>query len=286
MITQINDNLSTIIQDVVKQYPEILSHLSEKSILAMKKKRRISNPLADREKLEKRLTKILGKQFDREGKQFLSLLGNPPDIGNVPNSFWAKENVLMANAILPELLGVSRTQAQGLADQMSIGVDWGMVNERAVRAARLQTDTLIQQFMDTSREGTKKTWETFFQEGQSVGMTVAEYFEQNNITMGDLEAFFQPYFGLDRARMIAVTETTRAASLGELALVDEISAQNPDIIFTPIWQTDNDDIVCEICEPRNGTASGGDEWDIETDGPPPAHVNCRCWLSHDIGVRE
>jgi hypothetical protein len=285
-----NNHLAEIIQDVVKQYPEIWAHLSTGAQLAMKKKRRISNPLADRGKLEKRLKKVLGSQFDREGKQFLSLLGTPPDIGNVPNSFWAKENVLMANAIMPELLGISRTQAQGLADQMSIGVDWGMVNERAVRAARLQTDTLIQQFMQTSQAGTKLTWEKFFQEGQSVGMTVAEYFEQNNITMGDLEAFFQPYFGLERAEMIAVTETTRASVLGELALVDEIRSQNPDIIFTPVWETDNDDIVCELCGPRNQHASGVEyadgNWDIETDGPPPLHVNCRCNLSHDIGIRE
>jgi hypothetical protein len=290
MITQINDNLATIIQDVVKQYPEIWAHLSIPAQLAMKKKRRISNPLKDRTKLEKRLKKILGKEFDREGKQFLSLLGDPPDIGNVPNSFWSKENVLMANAILPELLGVARNQAEGLADQVSIGVDWGAVNERAVTAARMQTDTLIQQFMATSREGTRLTWEKFFQEGQSVGMTIQEYFEQNNITLGDLEAYFEPYFGLRRAEMIAVTETTRAASLGEQALVDEIRSQNPDIIFTPVWETNNDDITCELCGPLNQHASGVEyvdgNWDIEVDGAPPLHVNCRCWLSHDIGIRE
>ena len=280
-----NNHLAGIIQDVVKQYPEIWAHLSENTRLAMKKKRRISNPLEDRDKLEKRLKKVLGSQFDREGKQFLSLLGTPPDIGNVPNSFWAKENVLMANAIMPELLGISRTQAQGLADQMSIGVDWGMINERAVRAARTQTDTLIQQFMDTSREGTRKTWEAFFQQGQSVGMSVGEYFESQGMTIGDLEAMFEPYFGERRAEMIAVTEITRASSLGEQALVDEITSQNPDIVFTPVWETENDDVVCEICEPRNGKASG-DGWDIEVDGPPPAHVHCRCALAHDIGIRE
>ena len=203
-----NNHLSTIIQDIVKQYPEIWSHLSTKAQLAMKKKRRVSVPMVNRDKMEKRLTKVLGKQFDRESKQFLELLGTPPDIGNVPNSFWSKENVLMANAILPELLDVSRTQAQGLADQFSFGVDWGMVNERAVRAARQQTDTLIQQFMETSREGTRKTWEAFFQQGQSVGMSVAEYFESQGMTMGDLEAMFEPYFGERRAEMIAVTEIT------------------------------------------------------------------------------
>jgi hypothetical protein len=125
--------------------------------------------------------------------------------------------------------------------------------------------------MDTSREGTRKTWEAFFQQGQSVGMTVAEYFETQGMTRQDLEDMFSPYFGEVRAGMIAVTEVTRASSLGEQALVDEISAQNPDIIFTPVWETDNDDVVCEICEPREHLAAYrwvGNGWIAQ--GPPDA----------------
>lgn len=39
-----------------------------------------------------------------------------------------------------------------------------------------------------------------------------------------------------------------------------------------IWQTEEDDRVCEICGPRDGRV-----YDIEN-VPPKPHINCRCWL--------
>jgi len=42
-----------------------------------------------------------------------------------------------------------------------------------------------------------------------------------------------------------------------------------------VWQTSGDEKVCEICGPLDGKAE--DEWD-DPEGPP-AHVNCRCWMT-------
>lgn len=79
-----------------------------------------------------------------------------------------------------------------------------------------------------------------------------------------------------RAEMIAVTETTRAAVQGQL---DSVKFLQDDygITMVSIWQTANDEKVCEICGPRNGKHEG-DGWS----DPPPAHPNCRCGISSEL----
>jgi len=76
-----------------------------------------------------------------------------------------------------------------------------------------------------------------------------------------------------RAEMIAVTEVTRAASEGEQAVARELARQG--IIMTPFWNTNRDELVCPICEPRNNQEI--------TDGMfPPAHPRCRCWVNYEL----
>jgi SPP1 gp7 family putative phage head morphogenesis protein len=86
--------------------------------------------------------------------------------------------------------------------------------------------------------------------------------------------------GADRASMIATTETTRAFAQGEIAQYSQMG------ITQMRWQTNNDELVCDICEPLNGEVRTiGDEFD---DGitDPPGHVNCRCWLTPVVSEKH
>ena len=44
-----------------------------------------------------------------------------------------------------------------------------------------------------------------------------------------------------------------------------------------VWGTAGDDLVCERCGPLNGLPE--DDWKGEYSDGPPAHPNCRCFLS-------
>lgn len=46
-----------------------------------------------------------------------------------------------------------------------------------------------------------------------------------------------------------------------------------------VWRTSGDERVCPICGPLNGKRKS-EGWSGVT-GPPPAHVNCRCWVTLD-----
>jgi hypothetical protein len=82
-------------------------------------------------------------------------------------------------------------------------------------------------------------------------------------------------YGPRRAAMIARTEVTNAAMQGEVGIIDELRKEG--IHMISVWQTSNDDLVCVICEPRNGKKKG-DGWYEER----AAHPNCRCWINHEF----
>lgn len=79
----------------------------------------------------------------------------------------------------------------------------------------------------------------------------------------------RPVFGDNRAEMIASTEVTRAFAEGNRA-----AWQESGLVDAMRWMTTQDERVCRICGPL-----AGKELPLDSDEIPPAHVNCRCWLS-------
>lgn len=99
---------------------------------------------------------------------------------------------------------------------------------------------------------------------------VSDYQNSSGMTRGDLEARLQSAFGASRVESIAITETTRSSG----AATDLYEAQLNDAGFdtVQVWNTANDDLVCDICGPINGKSDN--EWgDVEG---VPAHPRCRC----------
>jgi hypothetical protein len=82
-------------------------------------------------------------------------------------------------------------------------------------------------------------------------------------------------FGPARASRIAVTEITRSVSHAEhfAAATFQTPGQR---VLTPTWHTEEDDDVCETCEPLDG--KGRDIYGVRFPFGPPAHDSCRCWL--------
>jgi SPP1 gp7 family putative phage head morphogenesis protein len=96
--------------------------------------------------------------------------------------------------------------------------------------------------------------------------------------LSDLEDSLLKYYNPQRAKWIAVTETTRSFAMGNLN-----SWKAGGLVQGMRWHTAEDDIVCPICSPLAGKLvsleKGFSHEDLDQDIPhPPAHVMCRCWL--------
>ena len=217
----------------------------------------------NREELERRLARRIGKAHGEALKQLLDFLGDPPTWDDVPQDFWETSGKALRGAIGPIMEEIYLLQAETLLEEFGgIGVDWDLVNQAAADWAREHARDLVNELQTNSYEQAR--------------LAVADFYEQG-LTMEDLEAKLGRIYGPTRAETIAVTEVTRAATEGERGVVDDLAQLG--IKMIEFWATENDDLVCVICGPRNEKREG-DGW-TKSDGPP-AHPKCRCWVNHEM----
>lgn len=217
--------------------------------------------IQDRSEKEKAYANLVAKLLRTYGGNILEVLGDPPDLANIPDDFWDTEAARWMEALVPFGSKVYLDSARQLLETIPIGIDWALINERAVTWASSYTFELVGGINDTTRTALQSAISSFFEEP---------------ITRGDLEERISPLFGPERAEMIAVTEVTRAASEGEQAVAKELAKEGIEMIA--VWQTDNDELVCPLCEPRNEQPQ--EKWD--TDEFPPLHPRCRCWVNYEL----
>lgn len=216
--------------------------------------------IPNRDELEKKLARKLSGLQRTQMMRLLEYLGDPPRLENVPPGFWDEAGKEFASVVSPFLENIFLEQAKEMMMSQPVGVDWALVNQRAVDWAHQYTFDLVRGINDTSRRTLQSTVSAYFERGQ---------------TIGELEQAIGNLYSPVRSEMIAITEVTRASVQGELAIAKELSAAGIEMIA--IWQTNNDELVCPLCSPLNGKAKG-DGW-IE---PPPAHPRCRCFLNHEL----
>jgi len=214
----------------------------------------------NRSALERTIARRVGRELRGEVYDIVDMLNETPSYDDIPSSFWRERGTLMQNILKPLLVDVFITQAQADADYLNVSVDWNLVNERAANWASDYSFELVKELTDTSQQLLKDSISSYFTDGLSIG---------------ELEDKLTGAFGPVRAEMISVTEVTRAASAGEEGLAAELEAMG--IHMNEVWNTNNDELVCEICGPLDQTAKG-EAW---TEAPP-AHVNCRCWVGLEI----
>jgi SPP1 gp7 family putative phage head morphogenesis protein len=139
-------------------------------------------------------------------------------------------------------------------------VDYDFVNVAVLNYAKEYRYSLIRDITDTTRDHVQRAMTDWIQEGSPLSA---------------LESRLIPIFSETRAARIAATEVTRVFAAG-----NRQSWESTGFVNSMVWQTSNDDLVCEICGPLNGTHIGiGD-----VDAIPPAHVNCRCWLQPEVDL--
>lgn len=213
-------------------------------------------PLFDRNEIERKLARVLGRDLRSEMDKLLGYLGDPPDLSRVPYDYWQTGWKDIQKDVEPILVDTFLAQAESLMGTVAIGADWANVNMVAADWARNHGETILKELFNKTYEGVNKTVPMYFEQGWRYT---------------DLSKALEGYYSPIRAEMIAITETTRAAVEGERALVAELAKESGKEMI-PIWLTSNDERVCPICSPRN-------EKPIINGRFPPAHPRCRCGVA-------
>lgn len=211
---------------------------------------------AKRSDWEAELARALARLQQRELKLLMDALGDPPDLNNLHPEFWNEFSTTLRGELVPTLEKIFLDSAEQLLGTSSIGVDWDLVNQAATDWAARYGYDLVRGITDNTRAALQQK--------------VSSYF-QNGWTQQALRDSLQSLFGPVRAEMLSVTEVTRAAVQGELAVVREIEKNG--IALKPFFQTNEDSFVCPVCSPLN-------EKQVEAWQFPPRHPRCRCWINY------
>ena len=141
------------------------------------------------------------------------------------------------------------------------GPNWDLANEDAARWARGHVGELVQGITNTTRDMVQREVSEFTRNKES-------------ITQLSQRLATSPAFSDERARMIAVTEVTRAYSEG-----NAVAWKESGVTEGREWLTSVDERVCPICGPLHGQVKPwGEQFESRGgsfDGPP-AHPRCRC----------
>ena len=221
--------------------------------------------LIGRSDFEKALASAVGTRLDGSFKKLMSYLDpDNPSMSDIPASFWQSLGADSTKEIQPKLATVFLQAGKAIASSAAVavpgGIDWTLINKAASEWAKRYTFELVKGINETTVN--------------QISQGISEFFSTPGATIGDLRDGLAETFGPVRAAMIASTEVTRASVQGELNMVNVIEDESH-LNMIPTWLTDRDDLVCDLCGPRDG--KGPDEWD--TDEYPPLHVNCRCDLA-------
>jgi hypothetical protein len=220
----------------------------------------------------------LQREFVATGKQRLAmlikLLGDPPNPDNIPAKFWTVMGNDLRQRFEPILNDIYLASLRDFARVLpGAAVDWNLANERAAQWALQYSFQAVKGINTTTQTRLQDIFDGFFRE--------------KGITVGDLRKLIQPEVddlivrmkdgstrlltSEARAKLIATTEVTRAASQSEVDEAKELEKAGIEMIA--IWDTQHDAKVCPLCKPRDGKSQNSN-WTV----PPPAHPGCYCAL--------
>ena len=163
--------------------------------------------------------------------------------------------VLRRNLEQSSSLGV--TVAFDTLEQIGLGFEWTLAHSKAAAWASRYSYELVRG-INASTQARLQT-------------AVDDWFKERT-TLPDLVKELEPTFGRRRSKLIAQTETTRAAHEGSVAGYEQSG-----VVAEMEWVTVNDERVCPTCGPLNGKRAplrGSFEGGVRQ----PAHPGCRCFV--------
>ncbi|MCA8999108.1 MAG: hypothetical protein KDA80_19055 [Planctomycetaceae bacterium] len=220
--------------------------------------------LKNRNDIESRFMAKMNKLSSKHRRELINLMGNPPDIRNVPTDFWQRVEqeereqlaaflmiIMMGNA---EAHGMGTDSARMMADAHSV--------RRAAEIAR-----------DYARNSYAKALMIQRQNSDRLGGPIT-------LSPGGLRSELEKVFGPTRDEALVATETTRASVEGaENAMRTAGMVSQDDEWETRPWMTQTG--PCPICEPLDGLPRS--VWGRVHPKGPPIHPRCACAIQYARG---
>lgn len=177
------------------------------------------------------------------------------ELKQVTPAFWNKEGEILYDLLIYYISDITVRSAKDAFEELighvGIGVTWEAVHRDAIQWAEKNTKKVVAEITDTSMSKFTKHFGSWVESGEHLDSLIAK---------------LEPFYGEWRAEMIAVTETTRAYSHGNIEFWKSTS-----LVTGYDWVHAEDTLVCETC-----IAMQADSPYALDEEPPPAHVNCRC----------
>src|SRR3970040_1164950 len=127
--------------------------------------------LFDRDSWEARLAREAARLGRQSLDALMTALGDPPDMARLPASFWDDESAAMTATLTPVLQEVYLACAESMLEVSPVGVDWVLVNQRAVTWANQYGYDLVQGLTGTQRDLVRGAVSNFFYQN----MTLADF---------------------------------------------------------------------------------------------------------------
>ena len=235
--------------------PDVLK-AAIKAAIAMHGERAFDFVKGGQSQAEQRIRDKVAAVLKRFRRKYLDIIleGGTPD--------YAELTAALKAALGPEIASITTEAALQAAIETGVEFDPAAVNAEAAEWARTYTFELVTGLTKTTRD--------------VVSRAMQQYVETPGMTRGQLEELLQHGFNEYRASMIAVTETTRAYAQA-FNQYQRMIKEEAGIEMERIWNTNADESVCPVCGPFNQKPES--IWAGEFPNGPPAHVNCRCFLT-------
>ncbi len=256
--------------------------------------------LANRMEIEADFAAKLSRLSAKHRKELIGYLGNPPDLNNVPFDFWKRVEKEKKQQMALALFLIFAASSDQHTDLWLPGDLRGMAQEAAqdrgqVWSAQRANDLAAQYVLNSQ----KKLADSISRlNGVDVLGPIpfdvkARGSGAIQVPQVSIDDALLSIFGPARDAGIAATETTGAATAGVHGARG--AAEQFGVATIVTWFTERDGRVCPICRPLHGQqmkdwegaliSAAAPGWAIDqirSNGGPPAHPNCRCYLETKV----
>jgi hypothetical protein len=218
-------------------------------------------------------------------REFRQLLGDPPNIDNVPEAFYEKMQREVDAETYAILLLIFDDSAllHGWSGPDQAMASYGWAKQRA--------DAFSQSWAESTRTKLEKGFERLegpiaqreetTEEARESNRTIPA--ERKPVTQKEVDELIDSTWSPKTIERWAVDETTTAQHAGGEAGIEATVGLNENDIWRCDWRHDN---VCEECSPLDEKPRS--VWSAKfPDGPPSPHFFCRCWIQYaPIGANK
>lgn len=213
----------------------------------------------NRANAEAALAAIIARLHAAKRREVMRLLGDPPNVNNLPTDLWMEFEAELRRQLSVQLLFVYLLYLGQLnkAGIMPVDLERLPLQEMAAASARRYSLFTVQSKRNQLADVVNRRF-------------------LGDVSTREMNREINSIFGPDRAASDAVTEITRAVSVAGEA--GRATALIDGRILTATWNTELDNRVCPVCLPLEG--AGPEVWSRLYPLGPPTHPNCRCFLTY------